>query len=153
MSAGVPSGPRNERRVVVRRIIPAPPDAVFTAWTEPSRLLEWWGPRGVTLAAAEIDLRAGGRYRLANKFEDGSILWITGVFELVDRPHQIAYTCAHEPLGAETEHTRVTVAFQARDGGTEVTVTHEGFRSTRSRQDHKSGWLQCLQGLNRTFTS
>jgi len=62
-----PHDPSGSLILVVRRLIPASPDAVFAAWTEPAHLLKWWGPRGVSLAAAEIDLRVGGRYRLASK--------------------------------------------------------------------------------------
>jgi uncharacterized protein YndB with AHSA1/START domain len=136
--------------LVVRRLIPAPRDAVFAAWTEPAHLLKWWGPRGVSLAAAEIDLRVGGRYRLANQYEDGSVLWITGVFEVIDRPRRITYTWAHEPVGDTTEHTRVTVRFVHRDQGTEVIVVHRGFRSARSRKTHRAGWDECLGGLAAT---
>ena len=84
-----PQGPSGSLTLVVRRLIPASPDTVFSAWTEPAHLLKWWGPRGVSLAAAEIDLRVGGRYRLANQYQDGSVLWISGVFEVIDRPHLI----------------------------------------------------------------
>jgi uncharacterized protein YndB with AHSA1/START domain len=134
--------------LVVRRFIAAPQDAVFAAWTEPAHLLKWWGPRGVTLAAAEIDLRVGGRYRLANQYEDGSVLWITGVFEVIDRPRRITYTWAHEPADDSTnETTRVTVRFVHRDQGTEVIVAHHGIRSARSRRSHRAGWAECLDGL------
>ena len=134
--------------LVVRRLITAPQDAVFAAWTEPAHLLKWWGPRGVTLAAAEIDLRVGGRYRLANKYEDGSVLWITGVFEVIDRPRRITYTWAHEPADdSTTESTRVTVRFVHRDQGTEVIVVHQRIRSARSRRSHRAGWVECLDGL------
>ena len=100
-----PHDPSGSLTLVVRRLIPASPDAVFAAWTEPAHLLKWWGPRGVSLAAAEIDLRVGGRYRLANQYQDGSVLWISGVFEVIDRPHRITYTWAHEPVSDSTEHT------------------------------------------------
>ncbi len=133
--------------LVVRRLIPAPRDAVFVAWTEPVHLLKWWGPRGVSLAAAEIDLRVGGRYRLANQYEDGSVLWITGVFEVIDRPRRITYTWAHEPVDDTTEHTRVTVRFENRGQDTEVIVVHQGFRSAHSRGTHGAGWGECLDRL------
>ena len=133
--------------LVVRRVIPASRDAVFAAWTEPEHLLKWWGPRGVSLAAAEIDLRVGGRYRLANRYQDGSVLWITGVFEVIDRPRRITYTWAHEPVDDTTEHTRVTVRFDDRSQGTEVIVVHQGFRSARSQGTHRAGWDECLNDL------
>ena len=142
-----PQDPRGSLTLVVRRLIPASPDAVFSAWTEPAHLLKWWGPRGVSLAAAEIDLRVGGRYRLANQYQDGSLLWISGVFEVIERPHRITYTWAHEPVSDSTEHTRVTVRFEDRGDGTEVIVAHQGFRSGHSRRTHRAGWAECLDSL------
>jgi uncharacterized protein YndB with AHSA1/START domain len=133
--------------LIVRRVVPAPRDAVFAAWTDPELLARWWGPRGVRLAAAEIDLRPGGRYRLANQYQDGSVLWITGLFEVIDHPRRITYTWAHEPVGDSTEHTRVTVRFENHAQGTEVIVVHGGFRSARSQQAHRTGWADCLDGL------
>jgi uncharacterized protein YndB with AHSA1/START domain len=133
--------------LIVRRVVPAPRDAVFAAWTDPALLSKWWGPRGVSLAAAEIDLRVGGRYRLANRYEDGSVLWITGVFEVIDEPSRLTYTWAHEPVGDATEHTRVTVRFENHGEGTEVIVVHQGFRSARSQETHRTGWAECLDDL------
>jgi len=63
-----PTVSRMELTLVVRRTIGASPERVFDAWTKPERLRLWWGPRGVTCTAAEVDLRVGGRYRIANQF-------------------------------------------------------------------------------------
>jgi uncharacterized protein YndB with AHSA1/START domain len=133
--------------LVVRRTISAAPHAVFAAWTEPAHLMRWWGPHGVTLAQAEIDLRVGGRYRLANRYDDGSTLWISGVFEAIDPPELLVYTWAHEPIRNATEQTRVTVRFTAHQDATEVTVIHEGFATGGSRSTHETGWHQCLDRL------
>jgi uncharacterized protein YndB with AHSA1/START domain len=142
-----------ESSVEVRRFIAASPEALFAAWTEPAQLLRWWGPSGVTLVAAEIDLRVGGRYRLANRYQDGSVLWIAGTFEEIDRPNRLVYSWAHEPVDATTEQTRVTVRFDGRPQGCEVVVHHEGFRSARSQKSHADGWLQCLERLQRSTAS
>jgi uncharacterized protein YndB with AHSA1/START domain len=135
--------------LIARRQIAAPPDVVFAAWTEPEQLKRWWGPKGVTCPQAEMDLRVGGRYRLANQLADGNTVWITGVFDQIQRPHKLVYTWAHEPLGEDTEHTRVTVRFEPRGKGTEVIVVHERFATRASRDRHAAGWEGCLDGLVR----
>jgi uncharacterized protein YndB with AHSA1/START domain len=78
--------------LVVRRRIHATPEKLFAAWTQPEHLVRWWGPQGVACPAAEIDLRVGGAYRLANRFPDGTVVWIAGVFELIEPPHRLMYT-------------------------------------------------------------
>jgi uncharacterized protein YndB with AHSA1/START domain len=45
-----------------------------------------WGPEGVSCIAAEVDLRVGGRYRIANKFPDGRVFWIVGELQIIE-PH------------------------------------------------------------------
>ena len=67
--------------LVVRRRINATAEKLFAAWTRPELLVRWWGPQGVACPAAEIDLRVGGSYRIANQFPDGTLVWIAGVFE------------------------------------------------------------------------
>lgn len=42
------------------RLLDAPLDLVFKAWTEPERLAEWWGPAGMELEVLKFDLRPGG---------------------------------------------------------------------------------------------
>ena len=64
--------------LVVRKTIRAKPERLFAAWTIPAELKLWWGPQGVKCIEAEIDLRRGGRYRIANQLPDGKFLWITG---------------------------------------------------------------------------
>jgi len=93
--------------LVVRKTIRAKPERLFAAWTIPAQLKLWWGPQGVKCIGAEIDLRRGGRYRIANQLPGGKILWITGEFEVIEAPRKLVYTWRIEP---ETESSeRVTV--------------------------------------------
>lgn len=48
--------------VVVTRIIDAPVEMVWKAWTEPEHVMRWWGPKYYTSPSAKIDLREGGRF-------------------------------------------------------------------------------------------
>ena len=138
--------------LAVRRRVGASPDRVFAAWTDPAQIVRWWGPPGVTCPAAEVDLRVGGRYRLANRLPDGNVLWITGVYEAIDRPRRLVYSWAHEPVGDDTEWTRVSVDFAACDIGTEVVVVHERFLTEAARDVHADGWAGCLDRLVASMT-
>jgi uncharacterized protein YndB with AHSA1/START domain len=57
----------------MKRVLRAPPSAVFRACTEPEELAKWWGPRGFTTSAIELDLRVGGRYRFAMQPPEGDL--------------------------------------------------------------------------------
>jgi uncharacterized protein YndB with AHSA1/START domain len=131
--------------LIVRRTIRALPERVFAAWTEASQVAKWWGPRNVRCAGAEIDLRAGGRYRIGNELPDGKLLWICGEFERVTPPRELVYTWRIEP-GPETSE-RVTVRFEPREAATEVIVIHERIGDEATRAGHEAGWEGCLDGL------
>jgi uncharacterized protein YndB with AHSA1/START domain len=132
-------------RLIVRRRVKGAPERAFRAWTDPQELRRWWGPRPVECAAAEIDLRAGGRYRIANRFPDGRVLWIAGEFERIVFPRLLAFSWYLEP--APENVSRVTVRFEPHGDGTEVVVVHERIPDEAVRSNHEQGWLGCLTGL------
>src|SRR5687768_11531029 len=111
--------------LAIRRVIAATPERLFEAWTTPALLVQWWGPAGVRCIGAEIDLRVGGAYRIGNELPDGKVLWITGTFEVVERPHRLVYSwqIGDEPV------SRVTVSFVATGESTEVMIAHEQVHS------------------------
>ena len=61
-----------ELALQMKRVLQAPAAAVFRACTEPQELAKWWGPRGFTTPAIELDLRVGGRYRFAMQPPEGT---------------------------------------------------------------------------------
>ncbi|HEV2111166.1 MAG TPA: SRPBCC domain-containing protein, partial [Gammaproteobacteria bacterium] len=85
-------GTQQSVTLVVRQTMQAPPREVYAAWTEPSRLKEWWGPEGVACIGAEMDLRVGGAYRIGNRFPDGKVIWLAGSFEAIEPPRLLMYT-------------------------------------------------------------
>ena len=57
---------KSEREIVVTRTFDAPPRIVFQAWTTPELFQRWWAPKsiGASLLSVEMDVRAGGGYRV-----------------------------------------------------------------------------------------
>jgi uncharacterized protein YndB with AHSA1/START domain len=131
--------------LTVHRMIRATPERLFEAWTQPGQLKQWWGPETVTCIAAEVDLRVGGRYRLANQFPDGSVVWIIGEFQVIEAPYRLTYTWQIEESSGSSE--LVTVRFEPHGGEIEVTVTHTRILDRTTRDRHEQGWLGCLKGL------
>jgi uncharacterized protein YndB with AHSA1/START domain len=133
--------------LTVKRVIAAAPERLFDAWTRPEELRCWWGPAGVTCTAADVDLRVGGTYRIANQFPEGRVVWIEGRYERIERPSLLIYTWRLAGESAPAE--RVRVSFRPHPQGTEVIVRHERIRDTARRDGHERGWLGCLEGLER----
>ena len=140
--------------LIVRLAISASQERLFDAWTTPAQLREWWGPAGVSCTAAEVDLRVGGRYRIANRLPDGKTLWIAGEFERIERPTLLVYSWRLETEpGANTASERVTVRFVPQGDTTEVVVTHERIATRAMKEQHEQGWVGCLAGLKRYLST
>jgi uncharacterized protein YndB with AHSA1/START domain len=60
---------------VISRVFDAPRDLVWAAFSEPERMKEWWGPKGFTVIASKMDLRAGGTYHYGMKSPTGEPMW------------------------------------------------------------------------------
>lgn len=131
------------------RIIRAPRERVFRAWTDPEILKQWWGPGPVTCPEAHIDLRVGGAYRIANTQPDGSVTWISGVFETVTPPEQLIYTWNVSIVPGEP--TLVTLYFHDHPEGTELVLNHERFTDPAVRDMHLQGWDGCIDKLEAMF--
>lgn len=130
--------------VIVRRRVSAEPAQVFQAWTSPEALKEGWGPAGIDCPQAEVDLRVGGRYRIANTLPDGSLLWIHGTFEEIVPDRKLVYSWTSDEHQLSPE--RVVVHFKPVTSGTEVIVIHERIAEQRAVDEHQIG---CLDGLER----
>jgi uncharacterized protein YndB with AHSA1/START domain len=130
--------------LVVRRTIHASAERLFEAWTRPEHLRVWWGPRPVTCSGAEVDLRVGGRYSIANALPDGSTLIIDGEFREIEAPRKLVYTWR---MAGTAEASLVTVRFETRGEATEVIIVHENVPSVAVRDSHAKGWDGCLDGL------
>jgi uncharacterized protein YndB with AHSA1/START domain len=87
---GGPSPPAEDREIVTTRILDAPREIVFRAWTEPEHLLRWYGPKGFTSTFDEFDARPGGVWRFVLHGPDGGHFRNEIVFEEIVPPERIA---------------------------------------------------------------
>ena len=138
---------RQDTTLRITRTFAPPRETVFRAWTDPEALKQWWGPPGYGTPVAEVDLRAGGRYRLGmRELPEGAIFYLSGTYREIRPPEKLVYTWRWESDPPESQ-TLVTVEFQERGAATEVVVTHEMFAARDQRDKHEMGWTGCLGKL------
>ncbi len=139
----------NDDRVLrIERIVPAPPEVVFAAWTEPSKLKNWWGPQGMKIPKKEIDLREGGNWLTVMQAPDGNEVTVSGTYRTIDPPKRLIFTWAWHNDGVRSdEETEVDVAFAPTEGGTKLTLVQQQFATVESRDNHNKGWESTLAGL------
>ena len=133
--------------------IAAPPERVFRALTESDEILRWWGsPDAYKTESWTSDLRAGGAWRADGRGSDGTPFSVGGRFLEVDPPRRLVQTWSADwDAGAETT---LTYQLSASNGGTRLTLRHEGFAGRpEACQSHAGGWELVLGWLLSHFTA
>ena len=85
------TGSSPDREIVNTRIVNAPKETVFRAWTEPDHLRNWWGPNGYTNTFKEFDLRPGGKWSFVMHGPDEGNYPNDCVFTEINEPDLIAW--------------------------------------------------------------
>jgi|SRR5579875_3763893 len=135
--------------VTIVRLVHAPREAVWDAWTDPDQLARWWWPERYQ-TTYQIDLRVGGGYRFESaELPDLGTLAISGKYLEIARPEHLVYTWEWD--GEAQPPSRVTVDFVDRGAGTELRITHEGLANAEERGNHLRGWAGCLERLSGLF--
>ena len=148
--------PREETtKLVVRKMIPASREEVFSAWTDPKSIRQWMCPGDITEAEAQLDVRVGGTYRIIMKGKDKNHHH-TGVYKVVDRPARLVFTwttagTSNQEIIAGNQETLVTVELHERGDGTELVLTHERFPTSEARDRYQGGWSQIADKLAACF--
>lgn len=140
-----------EQRLVVRRLIPAPPAAVFRAWTTPTSVKQWFSSPEAPARKVTIEPRAGGRLLIECVFRGGG--WtLDSVIREFDPPRRLSFTWVSSDIPADCGSI-VTVDFNEKNGGTEVVITQTGFPGGAKRAENESGWSELLANLDSQMQS
>ena len=132
----------------VKRFIKSPPERVFAAWTTPEQIKHWFGPANCTVLDVQLELRVGGKYRFHVCSEGMGEMFVRGEYREISAPVKLVFTWQWEDdeEWANVESV-VTVELFAKDGGTEVQITHDGLPSAEHAGRHEHGWNGCLDKL------
>lgn len=133
--------------LTLERRLAAPPETVYAAWTDPAKIGRWWGPAEVGEVHAEMDVRAGGRFRIVARAPDGETHHVSGVYREVVPNERLVFSWAW--ISTPERESLVTVALRRDGGGTLLTLTHERFFDEAARDRHRGGWSQALDKLER----
>ena len=134
--------------LTLTRVFNAPCSLVFACWTEGRHLKQWSAPHGFTIPHAEGKAEAGGVWRACMKKDDGTELWLGGIYQQVVLNELLVMTHAWDQEdGKPGPETLITVRFQDLGGKTRLTFTQTGFGSLESRDGHAGGWGECFERL------
>jgi len=117
--------------LLLTRFYPVAPETVWSAWTDPSALRVWFGQAESPVWSAEMDVRAGGRYRLVLREPGGLSFTVHGTYHEVTPPHRLVFTWEQRGSPYEGE-SLITVELRALRGGTELSFTLDPVFDPRS---------------------
>jgi uncharacterized protein YndB with AHSA1/START domain len=145
---GARSNSTADRELVIKRILDAPRELVFKAWTDPEHLMRWWGPHGHKLVSCKVDVRAAGAWRFCMVSPTGLKEWQRGAYREVVPPERLVFSYGFEDASGHPSHESVvTVTFAEQSGKTALTLHQAVFESVAVRDDHVRGWGEALDRL------
>lgn len=136
-------------KIVASVEIAAPAARVFSALTGPDEWPKWWGSADTYQTTSfTADLRPGGKWRAVGIGRDGHEFSVEGEYLVVEPPHFVSQTW--NPSWDQGGATTITYRLEPlADGGTRVTVHHEGFLGrAESCRSHSEGWTRVLGWLD-----
>lgn len=84
--------------IVSSRVVNAPKELVFRAWSDPEHLKNWWGPAGFTNTFNEFDFRVGGKWSFIMHGPDKGNYQNECEFIKIEEPSLIAWKRYSKPL-------------------------------------------------------
>ena len=143
---------REKPSLTLTRSYAVPPAKVWRAWTDPQALKRWWGPGGEdAVSLVELDVRAGGRFRIVFGGPDGKAHEVQGVYREVVPNGKLVFTWTW-PNSTPERESLVTIVLRAAGDGTECVFTHEQFFDEAARDGHRRGWTELFLKLDGFLT-
>jgi uncharacterized protein YndB with AHSA1/START domain len=149
-----------QQELVIERVLDAPRDKVWEAWTDPEQFKKWWGPKDFTAPTVEIDLQEGGKYLYCMRSPDGQDVWGTGKYREIVPMERLVFTDSFADengnvvpgtqYGMSDEfplEMQITVTFEDVDGGTKLTLRHDGLPAGDTGDQAEAGWNESLDKL------
>jgi uncharacterized protein YndB with AHSA1/START domain len=142
-----------DRELVLTRLINAPREKVYRAWTRPELLKQWFAPKPYTTPVVEIDVRPGGSAYFVMRGPDGKDLPNRGVYlEVVPNEKLVstdAYVKAWEP--SEKPFMTLILTFEDEGGKTRYTARVRHWtvadREAHEKMGFHEGWGLCTDQL------
>jgi uncharacterized protein YndB with AHSA1/START domain len=153
----------------IERILDAPRQLVWNAWTTPELVMQWWGPNYFTSPTCKIDLRVGGHFVFCMRGPDGTDYWNGGIYREVVPIEKLVSSIwfsnesgeliepssyGFDPIFPKEQHQ--TVTFEDLGEQTKLTIDYEvdskEILEIMGRVQMREGWETSLDKLARSLS-
>ena len=126
------------------RIIHAPRQEVFEAWTHAESVKQWLCPEGSSVSFAELDVRVGGAFRVDMHIGEEDVVH-TGVYREILFPEKLVFTWVSKH--SHYRESLVTLEFLAHGEATELILLQTHLPDDEAVERHTVGWRQLMDHL------
>jgi len=147
--------------IVIERTFDAPIELIWQMWTQPAHFQNWYGPKGISIPVAEMDVRVGGKRLIGMEMpgQDGNTMkmWTTGEYIEVVPNTRLVYSDSMSDENGNVMQpadmgmpegfpvtTEVIVVLEDLGGRTKMTMTHAGMPANSGAG---GGWTQSFAKL------
>ncbi len=133
----------------------APRSLMFKVWTEAEHLKNWWGPAGLEVGVAKLDLRPGGVFHYSMKTPDGNMMWGKFVYREIIEPTKLEFVASFSD--ADEGYTRhpmaagwpveilSTIEFTEHEGKTTLHMTGVAINAS---DDEVKTFVESIPSMN-----
>ncbi len=145
-SAAADAGLVTRPSLTFKRHLNAPPAKVYAAWTNPQKIIRWFGRPDAKPDSfqADIDARVGGRFRISFSTDD-EYYEVGGAYREVVPNERLVFSWAWH--STPERESQVTVSLKPDGDGTLLTLHHEQLFDAAARDGHERGWIGSLEKL------
>jgi uncharacterized protein YndB with AHSA1/START domain len=148
-----------EKKLTIIREFDAARELVWKAWTDPKKIMKWWGPKNFSSPSCKIDLKVNGKYLYCMRSPEGFDFWSTGTYKEIIPTKRIVFTDSFaDKEGNVVPSTyygmegfplelQVTVTLEDYNGKTKMTLTHEGIPTGQMTNLTNAGWNESFDKL------
>ena len=139
----------SSRELIITRLINAPRELVWEAWTQPEHVVHWWGPEGFTNTIHEMEVKPGGIWRFMMHGPNGMDFPNKIVFNEVKKPERLVYTHSSDDEN-DPKAFQTTVTFEQQ--GDKTNLTMRALFATAEERDKVVEDFGALEGGKQTLT-
>ena len=144
--------PTGQEPVIVENIFKASPQRLFEAWTTPTEVIKWFGPKTRNLSHAEIDLQIGGQWRFTYDANGEHADILEGEYQEITAPKRLVFSWTHTRIFNDgqretTSPSKVTLTFDTVEQGTRMRLVHSQVKAEAGRLGLTGGWQISYERL------
>jgi uncharacterized protein YndB with AHSA1/START domain len=149
----------HEKGLTIIRMVNAPRELVFKAWSSAEHLMHWYAPQGCTLPYCKVDFKVGGNFHHCIRTPQGDC-WCKGIYKEIVPAEKLVYTLVfsdekggtmdESPVGKHPDwplETTVTILLEEENGKIKITLHQTVSEDLAKETGAYPSWLQMLDRL------